>query len=375
MAGIYIHIPFCKQRCLYCAFYSSTLHSKQQEYCDALCREIIMRRNYIIGIIDTVYFGGGTPSTLTREQLQKILGTIKENYRLSPSAEITIEANPDDLTPEYLATLRSLSFNRLSMGIQSFDNAQLKAIGRRHTAERARQAVKDARTAGFENISIDLMFALPSSTSAQWQESIKQAIELRPTHISAYNLTYEEETPLYRALQQGKIEAVDEEENLKQFEILIEQLAAAGYRHYEISNFALPGYESRHNSSYWHDIPYLGCGAAAHSYNGESRSWNISDIKTYIEGINNGAPFSEVEQLTTAEQYNDAILTRLRTADGVPSDWMRKKFGDKLTDYMLRNAAPHIAAGRLKEDNGILSLTREGLFISDAIIRDLIYVE
>ena len=375
MAGIYIHIPFCKQRCLYCAFYSSTLHSKQQEYCDALCREIIMRRNYIIGIIDTVYFGGGTPSTLTREQLQKILGTIKEHYRLSPSAEITIEANPDDLTPEYLATLRSLSFNRLSMGIQSFDDAQLKAIGRRHTAERARQAVKDARTAGFENISIDLMFALPSSTSAQWQESIKQAIELRPTHISAYNLTYEEETPLYRALQQGKIEAVDEEENLKQFEILIEQLAAAGYRHYEISNFALPGYESRHNSSYWHDIPYLGCGAAAHSYNGESRSWNISDIKTYIEGINNGAPFSEVEQLTTAEQYNDAILTRLRTADGVPSDWMRKKFGDKLTDYMLRNAAPHIAAGRLKEDNGILSLTREGLFVSDAIIRDLIYVE
>ena len=375
MAGIYIHIPFCKQRCLYCAFYSSTLHSKQQEYCDALCREIIMRRNYIIGIIDTVYFGGGTPSTLTREQLQKILGTIKENYRLSPSAEITIEANPDDLTPEYLATLRSLSFNRLSMGIQSFDDAQLKAIGRRHTAERARQAVKDARTAGFENISIDLMFALPSSTSAQWQESIKQAIELRPTHISAYNLTYEEETPLYKALQQGKIEAVDEEENLKQFEILIEQLAAAGYRHYEISNFALPGYESRHNSSYWHDIPYLGCGAAAHSYNGESRSWNISDIKTYIEGINNGAPFSEVEQLTTAEQYNDAILTRLRTADGVPSDWMRKKFGDKLTDYMLRNAAPHIAASRLKEDNGILSLTREGLFVSDAIIRDLIYVE
>ena len=375
MAGIYIHIPFCKQRCLYCAFYSSTLHSKQQEYCDALCREIIMRRNYIIGIIDTIYFGGGTPSTLTREQLQKILGTIKENYRLSPSAEITIEANPDDLTPEYLATLRSLSFNRLSMGIQSFDDAQLKAIGRRHTAERARQAVKDARTAGFENISIDLMFALPSSTSAQWQESIKQAIELRPTHISAYNLTYEEETPLYRALQQGKIEAVDEEENLKQFEILIEQLAAAGYRHYEISNFAIPGYESRHNSSYWHDIPYLGCGAAAHSYNGESRSWNISDIKTYIEGINNGAPFSEVEQLTTAEQYNDAILTRLRTADGVPSDWMRKKFGDKLTDYMLRNAAPHIAAGRLKEDNGILSLTRKGLFVSDAIIRDLIYVE
>ena len=376
MAGIYIHIPFCKQRCLYCAFYSSTLHSKQQEYCDALCREIIMRRNYIIGIIDTVYFGGGTPSTLTREQLQKILGTIKENYRLSPSAEITIEANPDDLTPEYLATLRSLSFNRLSMGIQSFDDVQLKAIGRRHTAERARQAVKDARTAGFENISIDLMFALPSSTSAQWQESIKQAIELRPTHISAYNLTYEEETPLYRALQQGKIEAVDEEENLKQFEILIEQLAAAGYRHYEISNFALPGYESRHNSSYWHDIPYLGCGAAAHSYNGESRSWNISDIKTYIEGINNGAPFSEVEQLTTAEQYNDAILTRLRTADGLPLDWFKEKFSEKLYRHMSTTIEKHMQRGTLTTgNNGNIRLAREGIFISDAIMRDLIYID
>ena len=219
------------------------------------------------------------------------------------------------------------------------------------------------------------MFALPSSTHAQWQESIQQAISLHPTHISAYNLTYEEETPLYRALQQGKINAIDEDENLKQFETLIDTLSAAGYRHYEISNFALPGYESRHNSSYWHDIPYLGCGAAAHSYDGKSRGWNVADIKEYIDGINKGAPLFEIEQLTTAERYNDAILTRLRTVDGIPSDWIRKKFGDKLTDYMLKNAAPHIVAGRLKEQQGHLILTREGLFVSDAIIRDLIYVE
>ncbi len=375
MAGIYIHIPFCKQRCLYCAFYSSTLHSRQLEYCEALCLELKMRNNYIKGIVDTIYLGGGTPSTLTRKQLKKILLTISENYTLSPSAEITIEANPDDLTPEYLATLRSLSFNRLSMGIQSFDDGQLKALGRRHTAQKARQAVKDAKAAGFNNISIDLMFALPSSTSKQWQQSIEEAIELHPTHISAYNLTYEEETPLYRALQQGKIEAVDEEENLKQFEILIEQLTAAGYRHYEISNFALPGYESRHNSSYWHDIPYLGCGAAAHSYNGESRRWNIADITRYIDGINSGRPLYETEQLTIAEQYNDAILTRLRTADGVPVSLIKEKYGNKLVDYMHRNAMPHIAAGRLKEKSGSLVLTRDGLFISDAIIRDLIYVE
>ena len=375
MAGIYIHIPFCKQRCLYCAFYSSTLHSRLQEYCDALCRELEMRRNYIIGIVDTVYFGGGTPSTLTHEQLQKILGTIKRNYTLSPSAEITIEANPDDLTPEYLTTLRSLSFNRLSMGIQSFDDTQLKALGRRHTAERARQAVEDARVAGFNNISIDLMFALPSSTHAQWQESIQQAISLHPTHISAYNLTYEEETPLYRALQQGKINAIDEDENLKQFETLIYTLSAAGYRHYEISNFALPGYESRHNSSYWHDIPYLGCGASAHSYNGKERSWNVADIELYIRGIETGNPDFEIEHLSENERYNDAIVTRLRTADGLPLEWFRHKFNKKLYDYLCRNIAPHIADGTLQESNGCVSLTHEGIFISDSIMRDLIYIE
>ena len=375
MAGIYIHIPFCKQRCLYCAFYSSTLHSRQQEYCDALCRELEMRRNYIIGIVDTVYFGGGTPSTLTRGQLQMILGTIKRNYTLSPSAEITIEANPDDLTPEYLTTLRSLSFNRLSMGIQSFDDTQLKALGRRHTAERARQAVEDARVAGFNNISIDLMFALPSSTHAQWQESIQQAISLHPTHISAYNLTYEEGTPLYRALQNGCIKAVDEDENLKQFETLIDTLSAAGYRHYEISNFALPGYESRHNSSYWHDIPYLGCGASAHSYNGKERSWNVADIELYIRGIETGNPDFEIEHLSENERYNDAIVTRLRTADGLPLEWFRHKFNKKLYDYLSRNIAPHIADGTLQESNGCVSLTHEGIFISDSIMRDLIYIE
>ncbi len=375
MAGIYIHIPFCKRRCLYCAFYSSTQHNEQQRYCEALCKELRLRSNYIIGVVNTVYFGGGTPSTLTVQQLGTILGAIKENFTLSPTAEITIETNPDDLTPEYLATLRSLSFNRLSMGVQSFDDRQLKALGRRHTAQRASQAVEDARAAGFENISIDLMFALPSSTLDEWQQSIEQAIALHPTHISAYNLTYEEGTPLYRALQEGSIKAIDEEENLAQFATLIDTLGAAGYRHYEISNFALPGYESRHNSSYWHDVPYLGCGAAAHSYDGHSRRWNIADIKAYIKAIDSGEPNFEIEHLSPSEQYNDAILTRLRTTDGVPVDWIRQRFGDRLTDYMLKNAAPHLSAGRLREQSGALVLTRDGLFVSDAIMRDLIYIE
>ncbi len=375
MAGIYIHIPFCKRRCLYCAFYSSTLHSKQQLYCEALCKEFSLRSNYIIGTIDTVYFGGGTPSTLTGEQLRMILDAIKENFTLSPSAEITIEANPDDLSPEYLATLRSLSFNRLSMGVQSFDDRQLKALRRRHTAQKAEQAVNDARAAGFNNISIDLMFALPSSTIEEWKQTIQKAIALRPTHISAYNLTYEENTPLHRALQQGRIQSIDEEENLAQFSTLIDTLTEAGYHHYEISNFALPGYHSRHNSSYWHEIPYIGCGAAAHSYDGHSRGWNIADIDAYIKGIESGRPNFEIEQLSTAEQYNDAILTRLRTDNGIPIDLMQLKFGDRLTNYMLKNAAPHITAGRLKKQDNRLVLTREGLFVSDAIMRDLIYIE
>lgn len=374
MAGIYIHIPFCKQRCRYCAFYSSTLHNKQQDYCDALCKELRLRSNSISDVVDTIYLGGGTPSTLTGIQLKQILDTVKENYNLSPSAEITIEANPDDLTTEYLTTLRQLSFNRLSMGVQSFDDQQLKALGRRHTAQKAIQAVQDAKTVGFNNISIDLMFALPSSTIKQWRESIEQAISLHPTHISAYNLTYEEETPLFHALQQGSITAIDEEENLKQFEILIDTLTSAGYKHYEISNFALPGYESRHNSSYWHDIPYLGCGAAAHSYDGHSRSWNIANINEYIAGIESNNPNFEIEHLSISEQYNDAILTRLRTADGLSIEWIREKFGNRLTDYMLKNAAQHITSKHLKESNGTLKLTRKGIFISDAIMRDLIYI-
>lgn len=375
MAGIYIHIPFCKKRCLYCAFYSSTRHSMKQRYTDALCCELTMRKYYVTEVIDTIYFGGGTPSTLSHEQLQQIFHTISENFHIASDAEITLEANPDDLTPEYLACLRSLPFNRLSMGVQSFNDNLLQMLGRRHTAEKACKAVADARSAGFTNISIDLMFALPGSTRHSWSHDLQSAILLQPTHISAYNLTYEEGTPLYNAMQQGSITALSEEENIEQFEMLIDTLGAEGYRHYEISNFAMPGCESRHNSSYWHDIPYLGCGASAHSYNGESRQWNIADIEQYIIGIESGTPLIEIEHLSEEERYNDAILTRLRTSDGLPLQWFKDKFSSKLNRYLRHNAAPHLAAGRLKERDGSISLTRKGIFISDAIMRDLIYIE
>ena len=375
MAGLYIHIPFCKQRCSYCAFYSTTLYNIRERYVNALCKELAMRKEYAGGgTIETIYFGGGTPSTLSMEQLQKICDAIYATYTVSVTPEVTIECNPDDLTPDFLAQLKRLPFNRISMGVQSFNDAQLKRLGRRHDAEKARQAVKNAREAGYDNISIDLIFALPGSTLAEWEHDLDSAIALRPDHLSAYNLTYEEGTPLHRALEGGDFAELSEEENIEQFQMLIAKLKEAGYNHYEISNFAKPGCESRHNSSYWNDTPYIGCGAAAHSYNGTSRQWNIANIKEYIKGIENGLPNFEIEELSEEEHYNDTILTRLRTAKGIPLEWMKKKFCERLNRYMQHAIEKEIALDNLKEENGFVSLTQKGIFISDAVIRELIYI-
>ena len=375
MAGLYIHIPFCKQRCTYCAFYSTTLYNIKEQYVDALCKELVTRKDYAGGeVIGTIYLGGGTPSTLSMSQLQRICDTIYANYRISESAEITIECNPDDLTDDFLSQLKRLPFNRISMGIQTFDDTRLKHLGRRHTAEKARQAVANARAAGYNNISIDLIFALPGSTAESWQHDLDCAIALTPEHLSAYNLTYEEGTPLYRALQRGDFEELSEEENIRQFQMLIETMKKAGYRHYEISNFAKPGSESRHNSSYWNNTPYIGCGAAAHSYNGTSRQWNVADIKEYIKGIENGEPVFEIEHLSEEERYNDTILTRLRTADGIPLEWMKQRFSERLINHLVRTAEKEISLGNLELQNNRLSLTEKGIFISDAVIRELIYI-
>lgn len=375
MAGIYIHIPFCKQRCSYCAFYSSTLYNIKEEYVNALCNELRMRKEYLKGeTVETIYLGGGTPSTLTISQLKRICDTVYSTYPVSDTPEVTIECNPDDLTIEFLKQLKTLPFNRISMGIQSFNDVQLRRLGRRHNAEKACSAVKNARTAGYENISIDLMFALPGSTKEEWMHDLETAISLKPDHLSAYNLMYEEGTPLYNSLQRDEFKELSEEENLEQFQMLISSMKDAGYRHYEISNFAKPGRESRHNSSYWNDTPYIGCGAAAHSYGGTSREWNIADIKEYIKGINSGKRNFEIEHLSEEERYNDTILTRLRTADGIPLAWMKKKFGNKLNTYMLRAAEKEVALGNLKEKDGYLSLTEKGIFISDAVIREMIYI-
>ncbi len=380
MAGIYIHIPFCKQRCRYCSFFSSvssTVKGERERYIAAVCTELEKRQDYIPDRdINTIYIGGGTPSTLQQEDFEKIFSTIYSIYNVSPDAEITLEANPDDLSPEYLSMLHTMPFNRLSMGIQSFDDRLLKRLGRRHDSSRAIEAFNSARLAGFDNISIDLMFALPGSTGASWQTDLNKAISLKPEHISAYNLTYEEGTALHSAVERGEITPLSEEENLEQFRMLTEALPGAGYLHYEISNFALSGRESRHNSSYWHDIPYLGCGAAAHSYNRKSRQWNIAHIGKYIKGIEEGNPVYEIEHLTENERYNDAILTRLRTRDGLPVKWFAREFSEKLNRHMMSSAERHLNTGTLTHTSeGNIRLTKEGIFISDAIMRDLIYID
>jgi oxygen-independent coproporphyrinogen-3 oxidase len=371
MAGLYIHIPFCKQRCKYCAFYSSTLYNIKERYTDALCKELEMRRNYAgEEEISTIYFGGGTPSTMPFALLQKITDAIYDNYNISADPEITIECNPDDLTPEFLAKLKQLPFNRISMGIQSFDDTQLKRLGRRHNAEKARQAVANARAAGYGNISIDLIFALPGSTKESWQDDLDTAIAVKPDHLSAYNLTYEEGTPLYRALERGEFQELSEEENVEQFQMLIKSMKAAGYRHYEISNFAIPGRESRHNSSYWNDTPYIGCGAAAHSYNGISRQWNISNIETYIKSINSGIVPSTIENLSNEDCFNEYLMTALRTRRGLETEYLTSRH-PKLWKATEPKLSTYINKGLMEQTHKGYHLNHNGMLQADAIAAEL----
>lgn len=375
MAGIYLHIPFCKKRCIYCDFFSTTRGKKKKEYVSALCRELEERKEYIPGEkIETIYFGGGTPSQLSHEDFTEIFSRINKTYPVEPDAEITIEANPDDLTPEYIAMLRTLPFNRLSMGIQTFHEDTLALLQRRHTASQAIRAFHDCRNAGFHNISIDLMYGLPGETQALWEQDLEQAVALHPEHISAYHLIYEENTLLWQLREQHKIEEADEELSVSLFNTLADRLAASGYEHYEISNFCLPGFHSRHNSSYWTGKNYLGCGASAHSYNGRSRQWNISSLDKYIKGIQEGAPVSETEELDLYTRYNDFVITSIRTKWGMSLSHLRKGFGEELYSYCLRMARPHLERGTLQLADDTLRLTQKGIFISDGIMSDMLWV-
>lgn len=378
MPGIYIHVPFCESRCAYCDFYSTTLLSHRSAYADMVCRELQLRLPELQGApIETIYLGGGTPSTLTIEELSSILTSIRNlhlstfNFQL---AEITLEANPDDLTEEYVQGLRTLPFNRVSIGIQSFHDRTLRLVGRRHTAQEAIEAAHRCQRMGLTNISIDLIYGLPGETLDDWAYSLDHAIALGVPHISAYHLTYEEGTRLWRMKEQGIVSPIDEGQSIRAFELLREKLLAAGYEHYEISNFALPGYHSRHNSSYWQGIPYIGIGPGAHSYDGTDRRWNLSNLADYIATPKGEDVPHEVEHLTTEERYDERIITELRTARGIDLTSLLTDFGDRYHAHCLRCATPYINRGQLvRTADNHLRLTPESIFISDAVMRDLLY--
>lgn len=371
MAGLYIHIPFCASRCIYCGFYSTTLSGMKDLYVDAICKEMMIRET---SDIDTIYLGGGTPSQLSEQNLKKIFSTINEVYTVNKNAEITLEANPDDVTPKFAELLMELGVNRVSMGAQTFNDPRLRFLNRRHCAAEVQSAVDCLRKAGINNISIDLMFGFPNETLSEWETDIEQALSLRPQHLSSYSLMYEEGTPLYHLLQQKKICEIDEEVSLSMYNILIDRLVEAGYEHYEISNFALPGFRSRHNSSYWHAIPYIGIGASAHSYLNQQRSWNVADIHKYIGDIQQGKRPCTVEELDLATRYDDMITTALRTREGIDLKAMKNAFGEQLYQFLMNEAKDKIDRNLMKIEDNHLSLTRKGLYISDSIMSDLMDV-
>ncbi len=376
MAGIYLHIPFCKRRCIYCDFYSTTRSEFKKNYINALCKELELRKDYAdYETIETIYWGGGTPSQLEEDDFEKVFKAITQWYHITDRPEITIEANPDDLSVEYIRMLRHFPFNRLSMGIQTFQEETLQLLNRRHTAVQAIEAYHNCRETGFTNISIDLMYGLPGETISTWSSDLNKALSLHPEHISAYHLIYEEGTELWNLRKQHKVTETDEELSVELFKELIYRLKEQGYQHYEISNFCLPDKFSRHNSSYWTGKKYIGYGASAHSYNGMSRQWNVASIDQYIKSVELGMPNFEQETLDFYTQYNDFVITTIRTQWGMPLTKLKTNFGNELYEYCLRMASPHLKQGTLQIADNTLRLTEKGIFISDGIMSDMLWIK
>lgn len=375
MAGIYIHIPFCKKRCIYCDFYSSTDNRLVDKYIDALCIELESRLHEIDkNNITTIYIGGGTPSQLSATQLGEIINFIKSKIDFSLIEEFTIEVNPDDVTYDYIKECISLGINRVSMGIQSFVDKELKIINRRHDSYQAIKAIETIKSAGISNISIDLIYGLPLQTIESWIYSIQKAIEMNVPHISCYNLSYEEGTALYRMREKGEIKECDEDSCIEMYDILVKMLADTDFEHYEISNFAKRGYYSRHNSNYWNLTPYLGLGASAHSFDGSIRRYNPSSIQKYTSNISESSIAYEEEQETLYEQFNEYIMINLRTMWGVNTQKVKTIFGEELRNHLIKYSRRFIETGDLKEKENTIVLSEKGIMLSDYIIRTLMFV-
>jgi oxygen-independent coproporphyrinogen-3 oxidase len=372
MAGIYIHIPFCKQACHYCDFHFSTSLQNKSSFLNALKIEIALRKKYLENeMISTIYFGGGTPSLLSKIELIDIFDTLNQHFMIHPEAEITLEANPDDLTELKINELKETPVNRLSIGIQSFYDDDLKLMNRAHSSEEALKAVKLAQANGFDNITIDLIYGIPTLTHHHWRNNLQIAFALNVKHISAYCLTVEPKTALAHQVKAGSVKNVDEQHSSEQFEIMLEAMHNNDFVQYEISNFCKEGAYSKHNSSYWLKEKYLGLGPSAHSFNGSSRQWNISNNALYIKSLDKGELNFEKEELTIDQCYNEYILTSLRTIWGIDLDYIEQAFGNGYLNFFLAEVDPYIQSGHVLNEEKKLYLSDKGKLIADKISSDL----
>ncbi len=370
MPGIYIHIPFCKQACHYCDFHFSTSLKKKTALVEALCKELVLRKKELPGTVETIYFGGGTPSLLTGDELDLIFKTIFENFTVTKNPEVTLEANPDDLTEEKIKQLAHSPINRLSIGIQSFFEEDLKLMNRAHNAKEAAHCLTLA-TEYFDNISLDLIYGVPGMSNDRWKQNIEKALSFGIPHISSYALTVEPKTALETFIKKGIVPPIDEELAEQHFHTLIDTLTRKVFVHYELSNFGKEGFFSKNNTAYWQGKSYLGIGPSAHSYDGNNRSWNVKNNTLYIKSIEKGKLPSETETLTTTDRYNEYIMTGLRTIWGVSVNRVEKDFGNKYKEYLLQQAQKHIEEHLLYLDGDTLLVTKKGKFLSDGLASDL----
>tara|TARA_B100000945_G_scaffold40385_1_gene27136 strand:+ start:2277 stop:3404 length:1128 start_codon:yes stop_codon:yes gene_type:complete len=375
MSGIYIHIPFCKQACHYCDFHFSTSLKKKSELVSALQNELVLRKNELPNEpIKTIYFGGGTPSLLNLEELTAIFKTIYTEFTIAENPEITLEANPDDLSEEKINELANSKINRLSIGVQSFFEEDLKLMNRAHNAEEALNSIKLARSK-FDNISVDLIYGIPGMSNERWQKNIQILLDLDIPHISSYALTVEPNTALQKFIEKGKIKPVDDAAAAQHFETLRTVLKNAGFEHYEFSNYGKPGYFSQNNTAYWLGKPYLGIGPSAHSYDGNSRKWNIANNTLYIKAIEKSELPLEVEELSITDRYNEYIMTRLRTHFGVDLVEVESKFGKEYLEYLKEQSVVLFEKEFLRIENNVMHITEKGTFLSDGIAADLFYID
>jgi oxygen-independent coproporphyrinogen-3 oxidase len=371
MAGIYLHIPFCKKLCFYCDFYHVISVDDNSAFIDALLKEASLRKDYLGNeTISTIYLGGGTPSVFSVRELETILNHINKQFNVDSDAEITIELNPDDVQKTYLKGLKENNINRISLGIQSWRDTDLKRLNRRHDSAQAIFALNETLNAGFENVTIDLIYGIPGMSYKEWESNLDFSLSFDIKHLSAYHLTFEPGTVFGKMLEKGVISEVDEDDSAAQFNILIEKTGAAGFIHYEISNFGKPGFFSVHNSNYWKQISYIGLGPSAHSFNGYSRQWNIRDLKGYVKALNTGKPFFEREELDTKTQFNEYVMTSLRTMWGIDLEYVETMFEKEGYDYVINLAGKFKDYGLMKQEKNSLILTNQGKLISDNIISE-----